>query len=108
MQGNYKLMMGDTHVGTFTIDRENDVWIYEAGHSHEEQPLVFKLLLRDQSEKKLSGEAVRDWIIGRAPEPNYEFIDALMEKVGISKYDPLAFVEYNGGRFNKDSYYLIK
>ena len=107
MQGNFMLMKGEAHIGTFEIDSEKDKWVYIPGHSLAAQPLVFKLQIQGQSGATLSGDIVREWIIGRAPEPHYEFIDALMERVGITEYDPLAFVSYNGGRFNTDNYYLV-
>jgi hypothetical protein len=107
MQGSFKLMDGDLCLGLFTIDSENDLWRYDAAAPNEQQPLVFKLALRDSGMETLLGEIVRDWIINRAPEPNYVFIDALMERVGIEEYDPLAFVAYNGGRFNTDNYYIV-
>ena len=108
MQGVYKLMREDTHIGTFTIDSDNDVYSYLAVAQREEQPLLFKLELQGSPEETLSGEVVQTWLVNRAPESNYAFIDALMEKAGISRYDPLAFVEYNSGRFNTDAYYLTQ
>ena len=107
MQGDFLLMEADKHIGTFKIDSKNNQWDYIAGDSLAEQPLVFRLQIGEQSGNVLSGDVVRDWIINRAPEPNYEFIDALMERVGITEYDPLAFVAYNGGRFNTDEFYLV-
>jgi hypothetical protein len=107
MQGTFNLMDGDTHIGNFIIDNAANIWTYVSENDLEKQPLVFKLQLRKKNVTTLSGDVVRDWIVGRAPEPTYEFIDALMDKVGISKYDPLAFVQYNSGRFNKDTYYIV-
>ena len=108
MQGVFKLMQGEAHIGDFVIDSDKNIWTYAAAAetAPEAQPLVFRLLMRDQGGDTLSGDAVRDWIMERAPEPTYEFIDALMYRIGIAEYDPLAFVAYNGGRFNKDDYYL--
>ena len=107
MQGSFKLMEGDVHLGTFVIDSEKDEWVYEAKQAPELQPLIFRLFLQEQNAPMLSGDVVRNFIVGCAPEPNYAFIDALMERVGITVYDPLAFVAYNGGRFNTDKYYLL-
>ena len=107
MQGTFMLMEGDDLVGTFTIDSEKNVWIYCPGDSLESQPLVFRLQLIDNNVTTLSGDIVRDWITGRAPDPGYAFIDALMERVGIAEYDPLAFLAYNSGRFNTDKFYLV-
>ena len=107
MQGSFRLMEGDAHIGTFEIDSEKNKWMYIAEQSLEAQPLVFRLQLRDHGGNALHGDIVREWVSGRAPEPNYEFIDALMERVGIKEYDPLAFVAYNGGRFNTDKFYLV-
>jgi len=108
MQGDFKLMKDNVHLGTFTIDCENDVWIYTAEASHmEQQPLIFRMLMSKDNIMVLTGNAVRDWIVNRAPESNYRFIDALMERVGIKEYDPLAFVAYNGGRFNTDDFYIM-
>ena len=109
MQGIFDLMYeGDIYVGTFEIDSEKNKWVYNADGLFSEQPLVFRLQLKDQEGKILIGDVVRDWLITRAPEPNYTFIDALMERAGITEYDPLAFVMYNSGRFNTDRYYLTQ
>ena len=106
MQGNYRLMRDDTHIGTFTINSADGVYTYIAVAHKDEQPLLFKLELQGTVSKTLSGEVVQTWLFTRAPESNYVFIDALMDKAGITQYDPLAFVEYNSGRFNTDKYYL--
>ena len=106
MQGTFRLMEGDSHIGNFIIDSEKDVWVYQPVGDYEPQPLLFKSHIKRHGKAEIHGSIVRDWIVERAPEPTYEFIDALMVRVGISKYDPLAFVMYNGGKFNKDTYYL--
>ena len=107
MYGDFKLMEGDTHIGNFIINSEEDVWSYTAVASLDRQPLIFAIQFERTGQKTFTGNAVRDWITNRAPEPNYMFIDALLEKVGIKEYDPLAFVAYNGGRFNTDKFYLV-
>ena len=106
MQGTYKLMKDNVYVGEFIIDSINDVFRYTAVAAMEYQPLLFEREL--ESKTVLDGEIVQIWLTTRAPEPNYAFIDALMERVGITKYDPWAFIEYNGGKFNTDNYYLEK
>ena len=108
MRGTFSLMCGahDKRIGTFVIDSENNIWDYTAELSNDEQPLVFRLMLKDLGGVKLSGDAVHMWIAERAPDPDYEFIDALLERVGIKEYDPLAFVAHNRGCFITDNYYL--
>ena len=45
-------------------------------------------------------------MLERAPEPNYEWIDRLLDQVGIKEYDPYAFFKYNKGRFITDDFYV--
>ncbi|MCL1997895.1 MAG: hypothetical protein FWG65_03920 [Turicibacter sp.] len=51
-------------------------------------------------------EQVKIWVLERSPEPHYEFIDALVEKAGLDKYDPYGFFKYNKGRFITDKFYV--
>jgi hypothetical protein len=44
--------------------------------------------------------------MARAPEPHYEFIDALVEKIGSKKYNAYEFFKYNNGRFITDDFYV--
>ena len=107
MKGKFNLMEGDVLVGVFDIDSEADKWFYTAIADNETQPLIFNLLLREQSHSTLEGEQIKTWITNRSPSPFRADIEAVMEKVGISEYDPLAVVAYNAGRWHTDKYYLI-
>jgi len=107
MLGKYQLKRDDVCLGVFDIDQNEDKWIYTAHTDINLQPLLFKeAFKRQENQLLLSGDVVRMFLVNRAPESNYSFIDALMDKAGIKEYDPLAFVLYNGGRFNTDKFYL--
>jgi hypothetical protein len=95
---------GGLHVGTFTIDRDADSWEYEAAARLDDQPLIFKLELADKG--VLSRDVVYEWLVARAPERHYAMIFTLLERIGIKEYNPLAFVVYNRGKFNTDTFYL--
>jgi hypothetical protein len=54
------------------------------------------------------GEKIKMWIASRVPEPNYEFIDALLQRIGSKDYDTYAFFKYNNGRYISDNYWCEK
>jgi len=51
-------------------------------------------------------ENIKMWVLERAPEPQYLFIDALIEKAGLQKYDAYGFFRYNKGAFIQDKFYV--
>ncbi|MDR1205151.1 MAG: hypothetical protein LBL26_06675 [Peptococcaceae bacterium] len=56
----------------------------------------------------ISSYDIKDWVCGRAPEPNYQLIGRLMKEIGIDKYDPIAFFLAYNGSMNSDEFYVIK
>ena len=53
------------------------------------------------------GGRIKLWVLERAPEPNYEFIDTLIKKAGLDKYDAYGFFKYNSGRFLTDKFFTV-
>jgi len=51
-------------------------------------------------------EKIKIWVLSRSPDQDYEFIDALIEKAGLTEYDPYGFFKYNDGRFIPDRFYV--
>ena len=102
MLDRYTLLLRDEELGKLQIDVECDLWEFEAfANKHDKLPYYIK---HGFDGMKYAGENVKHWVTSRAPEPNYEWIDLLLDRLGISKYDAYAFFKYNGGRFNTDRY----
>jgi hypothetical protein len=51
-------------------------------------------------------EVLKIWVLNRAPDTNYEFIDYLIEKAGLKEYDAYGFFKYNNGRYISDRFYF--
>jgi hypothetical protein len=51
-------------------------------------------------------EVLKIWVLNRAPEPDYEFIECLVEKAGLKEYDAYGFFKYNKGRYISDRFYF--
>lgn len=51
-------------------------------------------------------ENIKMWVMERAPEPHYLFIDKLIEKAGLTSYDAYGFFKYNKGAFIQDRFYV--
>ena len=51
-------------------------------------------------------ENIKMWVMDRVPEPQYKFIDTLIEKAGLKEYDVYSFFKYNKGAFNHDRFYV--
>jgi len=53
-------------------------------------------------------DRIKLWIENRVPEQGYEFIDALIARAGLEKYDPFGFFEYNKGAFISDRFHVVR
>lgn len=90
-------------VGTLTVDFDKDVFEIEENSKYDGELPFF--LLYPKSSMSLS-EKIKLWITERAPESNYTFIDALIERAGLTEYDAYGFFKYNNGRFITDDFYV--
>ena len=92
-------------VGELLIDFDNDNFSFEMNNNYT-GPLPF--FLTDSDAPMPVDEQIKLWVTERAPEPNYTFIDALIEKAGLSEYDAYGFFKYNSGKFITDKFYVRK
>jgi hypothetical protein len=56
--------------------------------------------------KMKESDKIKMWVLERAPDPNNEFIDALIKKIGETKYNAYSFFKYNNGVFITDKFYV--
>ena len=89
-------------VGVLRIDIEKDNFAFEAD-PHYNGPLP-AFLLYSNGLMPIE-ESIKMWVMERAPEPHNEFIDALVEKAGLDKYDAYGFFKFNQGKFITDKFY---
>ena len=92
-------------VGVLTIDINKDNFAFEADPLYKGPLPAFLLYSNDLAPTE---ESIKMWVMGRAPEPHYEFIDALVDKAGLDKYDAYGFFKFNQGRFITDRFYTHK
>lgn len=106
MLKKYYLMSGDNQVpvGILTMDVEQDFFSFEKNIDYDG---LLPFFLKYTNNSMTPSERVKLWITERAPEPNYTFIDALIEKAGLKEYDPFGFFEFNKGAFNTDDFHVV-
>jgi hypothetical protein len=92
-------------VGTLHIDIAEDIFDFKLNENYKGELPHF---VSDPGTALSKNELVKMWVLERAPEPNYEWIDALIQKIGCTHYDPYAFFKYNEGRFITDRFYAEK
>jgi len=90
-------------IGALYVDFDNDKFNIDINERYD-GPLPGFILHVDAPMP--INERIKLWILERAPEPNYEFIDALIEKAGLVEYDAYGFFKYNNGQFITDKYYV--
>jgi hypothetical protein len=88
-------------IGVLGVDIEGDHFSFETSPGYG-GPVPYFLRFPD-SVLSMS-EKIKEWVLERAPEPNYEFIDALMDRAGMTEYDPYLFFKYNQGQFLNDDF----
>jgi len=93
----------DEPVGLLSLDFINDEFSIEVNEKYNGSIPSF---LRFEDAPMCIGDRIKLWVLERAPETNYEFIDALIEKAGLSEYDAYGFFKYNNGRFITDRFYV--
>ena len=93
----------ESAVGNLTIDIEGDLFEFEPIPGYD-GPLPF--FLKSPNSPLSTSEKLKMWVLDRAPEPEYELIDMLIEKAGLKEYDAYGFFKYNGGKFNTDKFYV--
>jgi hypothetical protein len=94
----------DEPVGVLGVDIDGDVFEFDVNENYT-GALPFFLRYPDMPMEM--GERVKMWVLDRAPDVDYEFIDALIEKVGLKTYDAYGFFKYNGGKFIRDRFYVL-
>lgn len=57
-------------------------------------------------ERHIDDEWTRKWISERIPPSSRHNINEILQKVGISEYNPYHLLIYNGGRCSQDDFYL--
>ena len=90
-------------IGTLLVDFDNDRFEIDENPNYA-GPLPF--FLNCPGAVMPLPERIKLWITERAPEPNYAFIDTLVEKTGLKEYDAYGFFKYNHGRFITDKFYV--
>jgi hypothetical protein len=103
MSDVYTLKSPDGNVGTLRIDIKLDTWEFTPSETYQGVTPQFIYYAKNGAYTK---DDIKEWVLERAPERNYEWIDQLLEKLGLSEYDPYAFFKYNGGRFITDDFYV--
>ena len=99
----YTLLLCDEELGKLTINTDQDIWKFEVFEDkHEKLPFVIRHGFNGSG---YDSNNVKQWVLARAPEPNYEWIDLLLERLQLDEYDPYEFFKYNRGRFNTDRYH---
>jgi hypothetical protein len=88
------------------IDADNDKYCFELNPSYDGPDLPW-FLLNPNGPLTLS-QKIKMWIASRVPEPEYEFIDTLLQRIGAREYDPYAFFKYNHGKYISDNYWCEK
>jgi hypothetical protein len=95
-------------IGEMRIDREKDIWEYidSKENMDVDRPIFYDaavLMKRD-----ITSESIKYWVLGRAPEENYEFINYWIERLGLAEYDAYAFFLYNKGAFITDRFHVVE
>ena len=90
-------------VGTLYVDIEQDYFDFDTNTKYNGPKPAF--LAYPDAPMPLR-EQVKMWVLERAPEPHYEFIDVLIEKAGLTEYDAYGFFKYNKGQFIIDKFYV--
>ena len=99
-----KHQTSDTVIGELSVDIEADCF-YFLKNADYTGPLPAFLMYANGGIPE--SDMVKMWVMGRAPEPNAEFIDALIEKIGETKYNAYSFFKYNKGAFITDKFYVV-
>ena len=92
----------DVPLGELLIDIDSDVFSFLKNDSYNGPLPAF---LAYPSEMKES-DKIKLWVLERAPDPNNEFIDALIKKIGETSYNAYSFFKYNNGAFITDKFYV--
>jgi hypothetical protein len=93
----------DSHLGELSIDIDTDEFSFKPNPEYQ-RPLPAFLFYK--SDKISENEQIKMWVMGRAPDPNNELIDALIDKIGETKYDAYSFFKHNKGVFITDKFYV--
>ena len=90
-------------LGRLEIDIEADVFSFEKNNLYTGSLPSFLLYGHGNMTES---DSIKMWVTDRAPEPNNELIDSLIEKIGETEYNPYSFFKYNNGRFIGDLFYV--
>ena len=90
-------------IGRLEIDIEGDVFSFEKNAEYSGSLPSFLLCGHGNMTES---DSIKMWVMDRAPEHHNELIDALIEKIGETQYDPYCFFKYNKGRFIGDLFYV--
>ena len=93
----------DVPLGELSIDIEVDEFSFEENNEYQGKLPAFLFYKSGAISKK---EQIKMWVMGRAPDPNNEFIDTMIRKIGETKYDAYSFFKYNKGVFITDKFYV--
>jgi hypothetical protein len=106
MLREFDLMSKAGVIGHLAFDTEKDIWrfIYNPEYKGDAPTFIKKGIINNAD---ISSYDIKDWVCGRAPEPNYQLIGNLMREIGIVKYDPVAFFLAYDGRMNSDEFYVV-
>ena len=90
-------------IGRLEIDIDADVFSFEKNPQYSGSLPSFLLY---GPGNMTESDSIKMWVMDRAPEPNNELIDSLIEKIGETRYNPYSFFKYNNGRFIGDLFYV--
>jgi len=89
-------------VGVLEINIEEDIFSFTKNDKYTGDLPAFLFYETDIP----MNENIKMWVMDRAPEPQYAFIDTLIEKAGLKEYDAYGFFKYNKGVFIYDKFYV--
>ena len=98
---SYYLKYKGGNIGQLNVDMENDVWQMNI---NDEYSGDVPWIIRHSPGGVPSKELVRNWVLSRAPERNYEWIDRMLDLLGMREYDEYEFFKYNNGMFITDDF----
>jgi hypothetical protein len=97
-----KYEMNEEPIGILTVDVDKMRFSFDENPNYDsDKPLFLRKDFAIPFE-----EVLKIWILNRAPEPDYEFIDCLVEKAWLKEYDAYGFFKYNNGRYISDRFYF--
>jgi|GEM_PF-2213563 len=90
-------------LGRLEIDESADTFSFERNAEYSGSLPSFLLYGHGNMSES---DSIKMWVMDRAPEPHNEIIDALIQKIGETKYNAYSFFKYNNGRFIGDLFFV--